>query len=78
MMKRHDSRYADLMRKVKDGQREFDVEWMVKRNDKDNTDWTVGSINFNIGELGWLGNMTPAEECYYLKAAIIASKNGVA
>ena len=70
-----DAKYLELMREVKDSQESPQTEWIVKRRLSGNPENIRNSnIYFDYGELGWLGNMSPAEEYYYLSAAIVVQK----
>ena len=69
--KRND-KYLALMEEVKAAQADFDLEWMVERKKSGQPNqWSFGTLSFEYGRMGWLGNMCPAEEYYYLKAAMI-------
>lgn len=56
---------------------EFDLEWVVER-ESGNTKYRVDTfthLRFEKGQFGWLGNEAPAEEYYYLHAAIVVRAN---
>ncbi len=66
-----DDKYLALLKKVKASQEGFDLEWIVERKFGNSTVWSKSHLNFDYGQMGWLGNMTPAEEYYYIQAAIV-------
>ena len=67
-------KYMALLEEVKTSQQDFDLEWIVERKSGNPTDY-FSQLNFEHGNsIGWLGNMTPAEEYYYLKAAIVVRR----
>ena len=67
-----DKEYAALSKEVKSSQQ--DVEWIVKRNSEGEPNWSRSvALSFEQGSLGWLGNMTPAAEYYYMSAAVVVS-----
>ena len=63
--------YLVLMKKVKASQENFNLEWIVKRRESGEPIDGFSELHFEYGKVGWLGNMTPAEEYYYLQAAIV-------
>ncbi len=67
LKKERDGEYLALMKNVKASQGKFDLEWI----DYEASRWRNNILAFEHGETGWLGNMTPAEEYYYLTAAIV-------
>ena len=70
--KKCNDEYLALKDEVKSSQENIALEWIVERNDSGEPKWwNLGSICAEQGQLGWLGNMTPAEEYYYLQAAIV-------
>ena len=64
--------YLVLVKKVKASRENSNLEWIVER---EKSGYPVANqktlIWFEYGNVGWLGNMTPAEEYYYLRAAIV-------
>ena len=73
---RSDDKYMALLEEVKATQKGFNLEWIVERKSGNPIGDYFSQLSFEHGEgnLGWLGNMTPAEEYYYLKAAIIVRR----
>lgn len=74
LREKRDSEYLALMKEVKASQEDLDLEWIVERefgSGNPKIDWGAIDLRFEHGQLGWLGNMTPAEEYYYIRAAIV-------
>lgn len=62
MRKKRDDEYYTYM-ETKASQKAVNLEWIVEREKSGNPiicDWN--GIRFKHGQMGWLGNMTPAEE----------------
>ena len=66
-----DEKYMTLLEEVKASQKGFDLEWIVERKYGEMAYDCVTQLSFEHGSVGWLGNMSPAEEYYYLNAAIV-------
>lgn len=65
-----------LLEDVKTSQKDFDLKWIVEREFGGNPHWWSDKsdqlwFEHGEGKFGWLGNETPSEENYYLKAAIV-------
>lgn len=68
--------YLALLKDIKTSQQDLNLEWVVERKSGYPNEWgSTTQIRFESGKLGWLGNMTPAEEYYYLHAAIVVQAN---
>ena len=64
--------YESLMKMVRTTQEDLDMEWIVRRNKEGNAaEFAHSYISFSSGKLSWLGNMSPAKEYYYLRAAML-------
>ncbi len=60
------------MKMVRTTQEDLDMEWIVRRNKEGNAaEFAHSYISFSSGKLSWLGNMSPAKEYYYLRAAML-------
>jgi hypothetical protein len=69
-----DREYLALKEEVKSSQENILLEWIVERvsgQPKEGSFFGRSHLSFEHGSLGWLGNMTPAEEYYYLRAAMV-------
>ena len=64
--------YLSLKEEVKASRDRYEIEWIVKREAGNPKEYCGRhDVSFSHGQLGWLGNMSPAEEYYYLSAAIV-------
>ena len=57
-------KYMALLEEVKVTQKGFNLEWIMERKSGNSIGDYFSQLRFE-GNLGWLGNMTPAEEYYY-------------
>ena len=76
LRKKQESDYLALTEEVKASHDTSDLEWVVERESGNpmTEHWWHAGINFSRGKVPWLGNMTPAEEYYYLRAAIVVQE----
>lgn len=75
LQKKYDGEFLALLEEVKTSQEGYLLEWIVERKSGNPKDRLRNvNVRFEHGNVGWLGNMTPAEEYYYLKAAIVVCR----
>jgi hypothetical protein len=72
--RKRDSEFSTVREEVKSSWPNSTIEWIVEREHSGQPKYGgTGeiSLRFEHGQMGWLGNTYPAEEYYYLQAAIV-------
>lgn len=75
LQKKLDDKYLAFTKEAKCSQKNLDIEWIVERKSgTPELTWDSFNLLFDHGSTGWLGNMTPAKEYYYLQGAIVVQR----